>query len=457
MWHTGIEVFGYEYFYGQTIQRKTPEEFEEMFGRPAVKQVVIGATAMTKQDLEEHLLSEAVSTKYSDQTYHLVNNNCHNFCREVLEFLVEPENQVARDRQLADSAAAAGGSEDPDDVRGWSPEVEEILNNTHTLMSSPSSHLIRGFVENAQGIGTHMLGEALGQQVQQRMQQNMTAIQERQQSQHSGRRNRRRTDGNSNRQQQNQGTQDGAAGAGQIEVGDGDARAALSGFMGLLQNFQGLGQMAQVLEAGATNAGVLASRGSASAPASPSADITEQGGEDGQGDEEEASENAVDGTQSGRSARAAQTNQAERDPADVMLSVGTGLLNVLQNLRSAIHVAAGNLEGENSAAEASSNSNRGSTEAAGTQRQSSYDDRAASTPISGGTVPLRAGVREFLASTFPGTDEAIVQRTVHRILEREGYYSMELLQGVSEIEFTEMGVKRGWAKQLKRAVDIFFE
>jgi len=84
IWHTGIVVYGNEYYYGGGIQHtsvgKTP------YGKP-VKIVELGITHLPKEVFEEYL--QEISPRYTAETYSLLHHNCNNFSNELAQFLVD--------------------------------------------------------------------------------------------------------------------------------------------------------------------------------------------------------------------------------------------------------------------------------------------------------------------------------------------------------------------------------
>lgn len=81
--HTGVVVYGNEYFFGGGIQHApagaTP------YGTP-VRVVDLGFTHVPKDLFEEYLLE--ISPRYTAETYSLISHNCNNFSNEVAQFLV---------------------------------------------------------------------------------------------------------------------------------------------------------------------------------------------------------------------------------------------------------------------------------------------------------------------------------------------------------------------------------
>ncbi|CAN6486224.1 unnamed protein product [Victoria cruziana] len=83
IWHTGVVVYGSEYYFGGGIQKDpvgtTP------YGTP-MKVIDLGVTYVPK-DLFEHYL-EDISPRYTAETYNLLRHNCNNFSNEVAQFLI---------------------------------------------------------------------------------------------------------------------------------------------------------------------------------------------------------------------------------------------------------------------------------------------------------------------------------------------------------------------------------
>ncbi|KAK2360671.1 hypothetical protein P8452_64608 [Trifolium repens] len=83
IWHTGIVVYGNEYYFGGGIQHcpagSTP------YGTP-LKVVDLGLTHVPKDVFEMYL--QEISPRYLPETYSLLTHNCNNFSNEVAQFLV---------------------------------------------------------------------------------------------------------------------------------------------------------------------------------------------------------------------------------------------------------------------------------------------------------------------------------------------------------------------------------
>ncbi|KAF3341129.1 desumoylating isopeptidase 1 [Carex littledalei] len=83
VWHTGIEVYGIEYYFSGGIQQSpagaTP------FGTP-LRVVNLGETHIPKDIFEEYL--NEIAPRYTSETYSILRNNCNNFSNDVAQFLV---------------------------------------------------------------------------------------------------------------------------------------------------------------------------------------------------------------------------------------------------------------------------------------------------------------------------------------------------------------------------------
>ncbi|KAG6968604.1 hypothetical protein JG687_00003672 [Phytophthora cactorum] len=87
VWHTGVLVFGKEYFFGGGgIQAMAPELVVQRYGMQPVRTITLGETTQTQQQLEQFLREN--SARFTDATYDLLRHNCNNFSDEVAKFLV---------------------------------------------------------------------------------------------------------------------------------------------------------------------------------------------------------------------------------------------------------------------------------------------------------------------------------------------------------------------------------
>ncbi|XP_021273555.1 desumoylating isopeptidase 1 [Herrania umbratica] len=113
IWHTGVVVYGNEYYFGGGIQQAplgtTP------YGKP-IRVIDLGVTHVPKDVFEMYL--QEISPRYTAETYSLLTHNCNNFSNEVAQFLV--------------------GSNIPD----------YILQLPNEVMSSPMGALLMPMIQN---------------------------------------------------------------------------------------------------------------------------------------------------------------------------------------------------------------------------------------------------------------------------------------------------------------------
>lgn len=83
IWHTGVVVYGNEYYFGGGIQQAPAGTTQ--YGTP-FRVVDLGVTHVP-QDVFEMYLQE-ISPRYTAETYSLLSHNCNNFSNEVAQFLV---------------------------------------------------------------------------------------------------------------------------------------------------------------------------------------------------------------------------------------------------------------------------------------------------------------------------------------------------------------------------------
>jgi hypothetical protein len=83
IYHTGIVVFGYEYYYGGGIQAARPGNTAA--GSP-MQRLELGRTTMSQQAFHDFLRAE--SHKFTPETYDLLAHNCNNFSSHCAKFLL---------------------------------------------------------------------------------------------------------------------------------------------------------------------------------------------------------------------------------------------------------------------------------------------------------------------------------------------------------------------------------
>ncbi|GMH20413.1 hypothetical protein Nepgr_022254 [Nepenthes gracilis] len=83
MWHTGVVVYGNEYYFGGGIQQSPAGSTP--YGTP-IRVEELGVTHIPQDVFESYL--EEISPRYTAETYSLLTHNCNNFSNEVAQFLV---------------------------------------------------------------------------------------------------------------------------------------------------------------------------------------------------------------------------------------------------------------------------------------------------------------------------------------------------------------------------------
>ncbi|KAJ0691974.1 putative PPPDE peptidase domain-containing protein [Helianthus annuus] len=113
IWHTGVVVYGTEYYFGGGIQQVPAGTAP--YGTP-LRVIDLGVTHVPKDVFEMYL--QEISPRYTQESYSLMTHNCNNFSNEVAQFLV--------------------GTSIPD----------YILNLPNEVMSSPMGALIMPMIQN---------------------------------------------------------------------------------------------------------------------------------------------------------------------------------------------------------------------------------------------------------------------------------------------------------------------
>lgn len=86
IWHTGIRVYGKEYFFGGGIQALPPQTVAQRYGMMPVETKPLGRTTKTLEQMQAHLTE--INHRFTQETYDLLNNNCNNFSHALCTFLL---------------------------------------------------------------------------------------------------------------------------------------------------------------------------------------------------------------------------------------------------------------------------------------------------------------------------------------------------------------------------------
>jgi len=98
IWHTGVHVFGREYYFGggsalggisagqSGITNSTPREFQTMTGFGPTRTIRLGTTTKTRAEFEAYL--RTITPNWTCGSYSLLSHNCNNFSDAVSQYLV---------------------------------------------------------------------------------------------------------------------------------------------------------------------------------------------------------------------------------------------------------------------------------------------------------------------------------------------------------------------------------
>ena len=123
--HTGIIVFGREFFFGGGIQSESPQQFRQMMGIRPVQVLSLGRTTISKAQFEQWCREVSQNGRYTMASYDLLQRNCNNFSHD----------------------AAVEGLKLPKGVPDW------ILDVPRRFLSSPMGQMVRPMLENMQVTG----------------------------------------------------------------------------------------------------------------------------------------------------------------------------------------------------------------------------------------------------------------------------------------------------------------
>jgi len=100
LWHTGLVVFGKEYYFKGGVQVDDPGTSD--FGKPT-KVLRLGMTLRSRREMHAHLVHR-IESLFRDDTYDVFTNNCNHFCDALALFLlgrhVPDEVRLLPDRLL---------------------------------------------------------------------------------------------------------------------------------------------------------------------------------------------------------------------------------------------------------------------------------------------------------------------------------------------------------------------
>lgn len=120
--HTGIVVYGQEFFFGQGIQSESPQMFRRNTGMQPFHIITLGRTFVTESQFRRWCVTVANDGRYSSSSYDLLTRNCNNF---------------------SDDAALEG--------LGLTQGVPEwILQVPGRFLASPMGQMLRPMLENMQ-------------------------------------------------------------------------------------------------------------------------------------------------------------------------------------------------------------------------------------------------------------------------------------------------------------------
>ncbi|RLN90015.1 hypothetical protein BBJ28_00006141 [Nothophytophthora sp. Chile5] len=171
IWHTGVLVFGQEYFFGGGIQVMAPELVEARYGMHPVEQIALGETQVSQARFEQFLRDN--SSRFTAATYDLLRHNCNNFSNEVAAFLnMQREmNAVPGAQPFAipfndpSRGVAAGASSDFSSNSSSSAAVVALASRKFKISGTPTLHLnkilarIESLNSQTDGSGSALLSE----------------------------------------------------------------------------------------------------------------------------------------------------------------------------------------------------------------------------------------------------------------------------------------------------------
>jgi hypothetical protein len=86
VWHTGVQIYGLEFYFGGGIQCDAQGYFARSRGMNPTHTIEMGNTNKTLAELQAFVSS--IRSRFTAFTYDLLNNNCNHFSSEVCKFLL---------------------------------------------------------------------------------------------------------------------------------------------------------------------------------------------------------------------------------------------------------------------------------------------------------------------------------------------------------------------------------
>eukprot|EP00441_Pelagodinium_beii_P043407 CAMPEP_0197626870 /NCGR_PEP_ID=MMETSP1338-20131121/5650_1 /TAXON_ID=43686 ORGANISM="Pelagodinium beii, Strain RCC1491" /NCGR_SAMPLE_ID=MMETSP1338 /ASSEMBLY_ACC=CAM_ASM_000754 /LENGTH=426 /DNA_ID=CAMNT_0043197453 /DNA_START=53 /DNA_END=1333 /DNA_ORIENTATION=- len=113
--HTGIAVFGKEYFFGGGPAIGEPGKSVPV---PVAQVLELGETAKSMEELEKYI-NDVLALEHNEQNYNLLNHNCNHYADAVAKFLLNGKGLP-----------------------------ESIVNIAQEALSTPQGQVLRGMIEN---------------------------------------------------------------------------------------------------------------------------------------------------------------------------------------------------------------------------------------------------------------------------------------------------------------------
>ena len=89
IWHTGVVIFGYEYFCGGGVQKMRYGAFARSHGMQPKQLLDMGVTTKTEREVDSFI--GTIRHRFTQATYNLISHNCNNFSNELTLFLLNKE------------------------------------------------------------------------------------------------------------------------------------------------------------------------------------------------------------------------------------------------------------------------------------------------------------------------------------------------------------------------------
>jgi len=140
--HTGVGVFGREYYFSGGVQREPLGAFTAHSGLPVHQTLELGRTSLPREVFDEYC-DEVGAARFSADAYSLLENNCNHFSNECAQFLLG----VGTARHTADLPRGGPLPTELVSEPSCAGIPQQILDLPRAVLASPMGQMLRPLLE----------------------------------------------------------------------------------------------------------------------------------------------------------------------------------------------------------------------------------------------------------------------------------------------------------------------